>query len=408
MLLDGTEQFLYEIAKKYKDYDITIFYDYADEKQLKRLRKYVRCRKHKKGEIVKCKKAFFNFNIDMIEDVESEEYYFVSHANFEELHRVHGGYEPPIDHPKLTHYIGVSQFATDKLDEYGEKINKKIKTQKCYNPLTLEPKEKIIHLVSAARIDDKVKGGQRMLKLIEALDKYCEETGRHYIWHIFSNKVSIEIKSPNVVLMKPRVDVRPYIADADYVLQLSNDMETYCYTINEALGYGVPIVTTPLTILKELPITDNEHIVLDWDCSNVNEVAKQIFEKNVKKFNYNPPKDSWEDFLVKEKSTYEEEIEMKYLVEALPIYKERNIKDNELDRVPKEGETWVVSSERKEVLTGNNKHNLVFVKVLEEVKEKDNTKSESKKKEEKETEVKEEKKSTTTKKSTNKTTKKAK
>ena len=56
--------------------------------------------------------------------------------------------------------------------------------------------------------------------------------------------------------MKPRTDIRPYIAEADYVLQLSNDMETYCYTINEALGYGKTIVTTPLSILKELPITD--------------------------------------------------------------------------------------------------------------------------------------------------------
>ena len=367
--IGGTEQFLYEIAKKYKDYDITIFYDIADENQLKRLRKYVRCRKHVKGKIVNCKKAFFNFNIDMIDDVEAEEYYFVSHANFEELHRVHGGYEPPIQHPKLTHYIGVSQFATDKLDEYGKRINKNIKTIRCYNPITLEPKEKVLHLVSAARIDDEVKGGKRMLKLIEALDRYCEENNRHYIWHIFSNKVKIVIKSPNVVLMKPRTDVRPYIAEADYILQLSNDMETYCYTINEALGYGVPIVTTPLSILKELPITENEHIVLNWDCSNVDEVAKNIFEKQVKKFNYSPPQDSWVDILEKEKSKYEEEKNMKYLVEALNVYKDKNIKDNELNRIPEEGEQWVVSSERKEVLLGNNKHNIVFIKVIEEIKE---------------------------------------
>ena len=163
----------------------------------------------------------------MIDDVEANEYYFVSHANYEELHRVNGGYIPPIDNKKLTHYIGVSQFSTDKLNEYAEHIKSPIRTKKCYNPLTLEPKEKIIHLVSACRLDDKVKGGERTLKLIEALDKYCATTGRHYIFHIFSNPVSINIKSPNVVLMKPRVDVRPYIADSDYLVGLSNDMETY-------------------------------------------------------------------------------------------------------------------------------------------------------------------------------------
>ena len=73
--------------------------------------------------------------------------------------------------------------------------------------------------------------------------------------------------------MKPRVDVRPYIADADYVLQLSNDMETYCYTINEALGYGVPIVTTPLTVVKELPkYVSNEKV------KNYLENANHVFD----------------------------------------------------------------------------------------------------------------------------------
>ena len=220
--IGGTEQFLYEIAKKYNDYDIVVYYDTADFAQLKRLSKFVKCKKRIKGEKVVCEKAFFNFNIDMIDDVEAKEYYFISHANYEEL-----GYKPPIEHPKITHYIGVSQFATDKLDEWAEKLGKDIKAKKCYNPLTLEPKEKVIHLVSAGRLDDKVKGGARTLKLIEALDRYCKKTGRHYIWTIFSNPVKIKIDSPNVVLMKPRIDVRPYIADADWFVGLSNDMETY-------------------------------------------------------------------------------------------------------------------------------------------------------------------------------------
>lgn len=378
--IGGTEQFLYEIAKKYYIYDITVFYDEADSFQIERLRKLVRCKKRKKGEVVKCKKAFFNFNLDMIKDVEADEYFFVSHANYKEL-----GYKPPIENDKLTHYIGVSQFATDKLDEYGKKLGKEIKTQRCYNPLILEPKEKVLHLVSAGRIDDKVKGGARTLKLIEALDRYCERTGRHYIWTIFTNPVSIKIESPNVVLMKPRIDVRPYIADSDYVLQLSNDMETYCYTINEALGYGVPIVTTPLSILKELPITDNEHIVLDWNCENVDEVARQIFEKEVKPFKYNPPKDNWEDFLIKEESNYEEEKKMRFIVEATDKYIENNKWDGELSDIkskeegrevhyyPKAGERWEVSFERKEKLV-----DLGFVKVVEEVKEVETAKKEVK------------------------------
>ena len=358
--IGGTEQFLYEIAKKYKDRDITIFYDEADPGQLKRLKQYVRCKQRIPGEVVKCKKAFFNFNIDMIDDVEAEEYYFVSHANYEEL-----GYKPPIKNDKLTHYIGVSKFAATKLDEYGKKLGKNIKTIPCYDPLVLEPKEDIKILVSACRLDDKVKGGERTLKLIEALDRYCKENNRHYLWLIFTNHTSYTITSPNAVYMKPRVDVRPYIAMADYVLQLSNDMETYCYTINEALGYGVPIVTTPLSVVKELPIDQNMRIELDWDCENVDEVARQIFEKEVKPFEYTPPKDTWDKILEPGKTTYKQKY---FLVEALDTYKRKRIVDTELERIPEAEERFIVDEDRLDLLTGNNKRKLVFVKKIKEVK----------------------------------------
>lgn len=169
--------------------------------------------------------------------------------------------------------------------------------------------------------------------------------------------------------MQPRVDVRPYIAMADWVVQLSNDMETFCYTTNEANSYGVPIVTTPLSVYKELPVTDNERIVLDWNCSNVNEIARLIFEKKVKPFEYTPPQDSWNKMLAKGKSTYEEEKNMKFKVEALDTYETRNISDKELGRIPKEGDTFEVTQERLDVLLGNNSYRVPFVKVLEEIKE---------------------------------------
>lgn len=363
--IGGTEQYLYEIAKKYHMYDITVFYDNADIYQLQRLRKFVRCRQRIPGQIVKCEKAFFNFNIDMIEDVEAKEYWFVSHANYEEL-----GYKPPIENDKLTNYLGVSHFSATKLDEYGVKLGKKIKTLPCYNPLTLEPKEEVPILISACRLDDKVKGGERTKKLIQALDRYCEEHNRHYLWMIFTNTNTPRdiIQSNNVCFMQPRVDVRPYIAMSDYCLQLSNDMETYCYTINEALGYGVPVVTTPLSVVKELPIDDNMRIELDWDCKNVDEVARQIFEKKVKKFEYTPPKDDWEKVLCKNKSNYKQKY---YLVEALDTYTKRRITDSELGYIPQAEERFIVDDDRLSVLTGENENKLVFVKKIKEVKKQD-------------------------------------
>lgn len=358
--IGGTEQFLYEIAKKYKDWDITVFFDEADRYQLRRLKKYVRCKQRVRGEKITCKKAFFNFNIDAIDDIESTENYyaFVSHANYEEI-----GYKPPIEHPKLNHFIGVSQFATDKLNEYGEKLGLNIKAIKCYDPLTLEEKQKVPIIVSACRLDDKVKGGERTLKLIDALDKYCEKNNRQYLWLIFTNKTNVRIDSPNAIYMQPRIDVRPYIAMADWVAQLSNDMETYCYTTNEANGYGIPIITTPLSVYKELPVTDNERLVLDWDCSNVDEIARLIFEKEIKPFKYTPPKDDWDKILADVKSSYKEERKMNVKVRCIRDYYDLEL--NKLVQAKPEDENYerIISRERADVL-----EDLDLIKVLEIVK----------------------------------------
>lgn len=54
-------------------------------------------------------------------------------------------------------------------------------------------------------------------------------------------------------------------------------------------------------------------------------------------------------------------------VRATDKYEKLNIKDNELDRIPKQGEEFEISEERFKVLTQTNKFNVVFVEKVEEV-----------------------------------------
>ena len=54
-------------------------------------------------------------------------------------------------------------------------------------------------------------------------------------------------------------------------------------------------------------------------------------------------------------------------VRATDKYEKLNIKDNELGRIPKQGEEFEVSEERFKVLTETNKFNAVFVEKVEEV-----------------------------------------
>lgn len=58
-------------------------------------------------------------------------------------------------------------------------------------------------------------------------------------------------------------------------------------------------------------------------------------------------------------------------VRATNKYKELNIKDNELGRIPAKGEEFEVSEERYEVLTKTNKFNTIFVEKVEKIKEKE-------------------------------------
>ena len=75
-----------------------------------------------------------------------------------------------------------------------------------------------------------------------------------------------------------------------------------------------------MSVLNELPVTDNEKIVLNYDCSNIDDVARQIFEKEVKPFTYEPPKDGWNTLLAKGRPTYEKEKKKLVLVKAIKNY----------------------------------------------------------------------------------------
>lgn len=55
------------------------------------------------------------------------------------------------------------------------------------------------------------------------------------------------------------------------------------------------------------------------------------------------------------------------LVRATDKYEKLNLQDNELKRIPKEGEEFEVTKERYEVLTKTNKFNEIFVEKVEEV-----------------------------------------
>jgi glycosyltransferase involved in cell wall biosynthesis len=183
-------------------------------------------------------------------------------------------------------------------------------------------------------------------------------------WHVFTNKSDID--SDFFIARKPKLNIINDIAEADYLVQLS-DSEGYCYSIVEALSVRTPVICTDIPVLKEIGVNENNSYILNMDMSNTN--VDEIYKKIPKIENYKAPECLLLNYINKTKSKYEEERKMKYKVKALDTYKRMNVRDEQLNRVPEPGEEFIVSTDRLEVLSGNNSYEVKFVEVVEKIEE---------------------------------------
>ena len=296
--IGGIETFFYYLAKKYQDWDITIYYLDGEPKQINRLKQYVRVRKYE-GEIIECDRAFFNFNLDIINNVNAKEYIQIAHGDYKAM-----GIKPNT-HKKITKYLGVSKQVCETYKEVTG-----FYTELAYNPIEIDQPKKVLNLISATRLTPE-KGKNRIKKLASMLDK----AGIPYLWTIFTDDIN-EINNPNIVYMKPRLDIINYIANADYLVQLS-DNEGYCYSVVEALSVGTPVIVTDVPVFKEIGVNKDNGFILDFDLSDV--PIEQIY-KGLPKFEYKPKEDNWITFLMPGKSLYKEELKMKVKVKCIKDY----------------------------------------------------------------------------------------
>ena len=302
--IGGVETYIYELSRKYKNYDITVVYKTGDDQQIKRLKKYVRVIKYD-AEIIKCKKFFCNYETDIIENVEAEEYIQLIHAMFKTQ-----GLTPRI-HPKITKYFCVSENAGREWEELTG-----FKPTLCRNPLTIteEEKEPVLYLISATRLTAE-KGKNRMIKLGEMLNA----SGINYLWLVFTSDVN-KIKNPNIIYLEPRLNIRPFIASIKgkgYGVQLSN-CEGDCYFTRECEALGVPLIVTPIPSFKEQGLVDGKncyYIPFDMKEVDIKKIATKIPS-------YDPYQkgDTWSKELVKGESQYQKDLKTMVYVQCITKY----------------------------------------------------------------------------------------
>ena len=326
----GVETYCYEMGMKYgKDYDITALYRNGDANMMKHIAEVARVIRYRPGDKIICDTFIFGYGWenDLFDNLEAKEIIQTFHADYVCRH-LH-----PCENGRITKRFGVAENTTKGIRDHYEWA-KDIVTM--YNPYTVKKPKKVLNLISPTRLTAE-KGFERMVTFADALDK----AGIPFHWIVFTDKPR-NFPNPSVVIMPHRLDVLDFIANADYLVQLS-DTEGYSYSIVEALSVGTPVICTAFAVAEEQGIVNGKTgFILPMDMS---EIPIEAIYKGVKRFKIEPKESRYEEVLVPGKAEIDKVLKAEVKVRCIKIYH-----DLELDRVIRPKEELTVPRERAEYL----------------------------------------------------------
>ena len=335
----GVETFCYEFGLKYcPEYDVTVLYEAGDAEMIRKIASSVtRMIRYHKGDKIICDTFIFAYAHALLDDVTADRYIQTYHADFICRHL-----NPCFDE-RITHRFGVAENTSKGIRDHYEWA-KDVVTM--YNPYTVKKPRKVLNLISATRLTPE-KGYKRMVTLSEALDA----AGIPFHWDVYTDaSETIKPFNKSVAILPQRLDILDFIANANYLVQLS-DTEGYSYSIVEALSVGTPVICTALPVAEEQGIVNGKTgFILPFDMSDI---PIDAIYKGVKPFKVAPRESRYEEVLSPGKAEYTEPDE--YTVRCLRTYQ-----DLQLNRIVKTGEVFTVDRDR-----ANHLDELHFVEILE-------------------------------------------
>lgn len=263
-IIGGIETFIYNFCKEMCEYyDILVLYtEHMDSRQVLRLAQYVQVMKDT-GKLIHCDTLI---NIRLTDEVPRTVRYKkriqMSHTcQLADKGKWHWTIKQNYDELIFVSQAAADSFA-DQVSEY-EVI-----------PNLTEPEmpRRALLLVSACRLTWE-KGEQRMYELADLF----RSKDIPFIWMVFSGH-DMKKRIPGMIQCPPTLDVRSYFAKADYVVQLS-DVESFCYTLAEALELGVAVLSTPLAVLPEIGFEEGVNgytIPFDLKDVDVEKIYKEV------------------------------------------------------------------------------------------------------------------------------------
>ena len=237
-MVGGITTFIHNFCQHMrKYYDIIVVYERMEPAQAERLSSIVRIEKYDPSKSIYCDTLILNRLTDRIlPNIIYKQSVQICHACRQVKYRI------PQDRDIL---INVSEAAKKS---WGKEAEKGI----VIHNISYPQKKPCLMLVSATRVKttDKGQNDIRMKKLAELL----EGADIKYIWLNFADS-KLQDMPKSFINMPATTDIQPYIAKADYLVQLS-DTEAFCYSAIEALENNTAVLITPISVLPELGIED--------------------------------------------------------------------------------------------------------------------------------------------------------
>ena len=330
--IGGIETWLYYWCRNmYELYDImVVFSENMDGRQIARLSEIVQVMKLN-NRLIECDTLINTRITDKIpEEIKAKQI----------VQMVHGCYSALFCcdiQPERDKVVFVSQACADSYTNVG-------KYEVIHNFTYKERANKCLFLITASRFT-REKGGDRMIQLASTL----RANGIEFIWFVFSHQNTKLVDG--MIKLPETLNVKDYIAKCDYLVQLS-DSEGFGYSIVEALEMGVPVITTPVSVLEELGFQDGKDgYIVPFDMKNIN--PERFLNKPKPNFAWDNEriKKQWVNLLGKSKPTGD------YLKQGNMIKLEiiESYSDLELGREMKVGEVVEMRRARALLIVGCGK-----------------------------------------------------
>lgn len=303
--IGGTETFLFNFCKYYKDKNIVVMYKTGKPEYINLLHEYVEVCRDDGRTRYSCDVLIMGnyFASDIYPRVTAKQKYQMIHADYHGMKQA--GWPIQLSRPADVKFIAVSDVAAQGLKaEFGYKslVN--------YNILDKDlGEERPLTFITLSRAT-REKGIHRII----ALCKLFKEYNKKFLWLLCGtiaeqseNETIRQIKEiPEIMLIPPNHNNKALIAVSDYLVQLS-DTESFCYSAYEALIMGKPVIVSDFPESKNIVIEGKNGYIIPRDESKYDEaLVDKIFNEVPTEITYEDRcnYDLWEKILSGEEVKY--------------------------------------------------------------------------------------------------------